>query len=236
MSRCEIQQVTCPACGFAQDEKVFVSVNGARIRAAADRIIDGSWGELSCLSCGARYVRDTPLLYTDLPGGVWIVQHALSERSRFAALEHEANAIFEREFVERPPVAIRTQALSVARRICFGRLQLAEKLLARRHGIDDRALECLKLVLMRDYVGELFQHGPSELHLQEADQEKLRMVVITISERRPIHALSVQREEMQSISRDLEAFHSPYPELFGKLYVNASRYITESAGAGIDAA
>jgi hypothetical protein len=49
MSRCEIQEVICPVCGAVQTEKVFVSVNGARIKAAADRIIDGSWGELSCL-------------------------------------------------------------------------------------------------------------------------------------------------------------------------------------------
>jgi hypothetical protein len=227
MSRCEIQQVTCPVCKTVQEEKVFVSVNGARIKSAADRIIDGSWGELSCLACGARYARDTPLLYTDIPGGVWIVQHANCQRGRYPALETEAAAIFEREFIERPPLAIRAQAMAAERRICFGRAQLAEKLLARRHGINDRALECLKLVLARDYLGELFHHGPTEFYLQQADQEKLGLLAVTIADSRPVHALTVARGALQTLVDDLKSFYTPFPELFSNLYVNASRYVTE---------
>jgi hypothetical protein len=226
MSRCEIQEVTCPACGAKQDEKVFVSVNGARITAAAERIIDGSWGALSCLMCGARYQRDAPLLFTDLPGGVWLVQYDLSERSRFAILEDEARIIFEREFLERPPVAIRNQASAVQRRICFGRRQLAEKLLVRRHGIDDRALECLKLVLMRDYLRELYRFGPTEFYLQRADPEKLSLVAMPIAEPRPVYEMIMARAKFAEISNDAESFRAPFPELFNKLYVNASRYVT----------
>jgi|GEM_PF-5002146 len=229
MSRCEIQEVICPVCGAAQVEKVFVSVNGARIKAAADRIIDGSWGELSCLKCGARYRRDTPLLFTDLPGGVWIVQYDPSERRRFAVLEDEANGIFELEFIQRPPAAIRQQALTVERRICFGRRQLAEKLLARREGIDDRGLECLKLVLLRDYLRELFHVGPTEFFLRRADHENLSMVAMTIVEPRPVLDVTVTRQKLQEIAEDPVSFRVPFPELFNKLYVNASRYVIDSA-------
>ena len=227
MSRCEIQEVICPVCGAAQHEKVFVSVNGARIKAAADRIIDGSWGELSCLKCGARYHRDTPLLFTDLPGGVWIVQYDASERRRFAALEDEANEIFELEFIQRPPAAIREQALAVQRRICFGRRQLAEKLLARREGIDDRGLECLKLVLLRDYLRELFHSGPTEFFLRRADHEKLDLVAMPMVEPRPVLNVTVTRQKLQEMVQDSASFRVPFPELFNKLYVSASRYVTD---------
>ena len=86
MSRWEKQHIACPHCGVAQEAKVFVSVNGARIRDAADRIIDGRWGELTCLKCGMRYRHDGPLLFSDVPGGLWIVQYDDPDRGRFSVL------------------------------------------------------------------------------------------------------------------------------------------------------
>ena len=233
MSRCVVQELTCPLCGGKQKEKVFVSVNGARLKAAADRIIDGTWGEVACLKCGGRYQLDTPLLFTDVPRGLWIVQYERSERNRFSVLEAEASAIFQREFIERPPNAIRTQALFVNRRICFGRAQLADKLLARREGIDDRTLECVKLVLMRDYLAELFPYGPTEFYLRRADYENLTLVAATIAEPSPVLEATVKRRTLDEIAGDQESFRVPFPELFNKLYVNASRYWTDEADARI---
>ena len=233
MSRCVLQAVTCPICGGEQQEKLFLSVNGARIRDAADRIIDGAWGQLSCLKCGASYVLDTPLLFSDLPGGVWIVQRDRSERDRFAILEKEADAIFEREFIERVPAAIRNQALTVKRRICFGRAQLAEKLLATREGLDDRTLECMKLVLTRDYLPELYPFGPTEFYLNQVDQEELSLVAVTLKDLRPVLNVKVARQKLEAISGDRQSFRGPFPELFRELYVNASRYLFDGPHARV---
>ena len=210
---------------------MFISVNGARITDAADRIIDGTWGEWSCLACGAHQVLDTPLLFSDLPGGLWIVQRDRSERDRFAELERQADAIFQREFIERPPAAIREQALRVKRRICFGRAQLAEKLLAHREGIDDSALECLKLVLTRDYLPELYPFGPTEFHLKRADRTALRLHAMTLAGAGPVLDVSVGREQFDEIRDDRESFRQPFAELFRGLYVNASRYLSDGATA-----
>jgi hypothetical protein len=165
-----------------------------------DRIIDGSWGELSCLKCGACYRRDTPLLFTDLPGRVWIVQYERSERRRFTVLEDEANGIFELEFIQRPPAAIRQQALAVERRICFGRRQLAEKLLARRESIDDRGLECLKLVLLRDYLRELFTLVRRNF---SCGKPITRISVWSHDDRqaRPVLDVTVERQKLQRLPR-----------------------------------
>ncbi|MDM0109287.1 CpXC domain-containing protein [Variovorax sp. J22R24] len=225
MSRCIVQAVTCPACGASQQEKLFVSVNGARITEAADRIIDGAWGQWSCLNCGASEVLDTPLLFSDLPGGLWIVQRDRSERDRFAALEKEADAIFQREFIERPPPAIRDQALRVKRRLCFGRAQLADKLLAHREGIDDCGLECLKLVLTRDYLQELYPFGPVEFHLKQADAKALRLHAMTLAGAGPVLEVCVSREKFDAIAEDRQSFQEPFADLFSGLYVNASRYL-----------
>ena len=228
MSRCEVQQVKCPSCGASQDAKVFVSVNGGRIKSAADRLIDGSWGALSCLKCGADFHRPVPRLFTDLPGKLWLVRYDDSERGCYSMREEEANTIFEREWLERPPTAIRDQALSMQRRICFGPTQLREKLLLRRHGLDDRMVECLKLVLMREYASDLFTFGPAEFHVHQVEPGGLGMAAVSIGETHHIFDLKVEQPTLEEIAQDDERFREAFPELFTNLYVSASRYMTES--------
>lgn len=231
MSRCVVQRLRCPNCGVEQEEKVFVSVNGARIKTAVQRITDGTWGEVSCLACGQRYLADPPLLYSDLPGGIWLVRYPLVQRGRFAALEAEAEQIFSREFLERPPVVIREQAAAVRRRICFGREQFVEKLLALRHGLDDRALECLKLGLSRDLLGQLFMHGPWEWVMSAVREKGIDLIAVTVADRSPVHRTVVPIEEVRRVEEHLQQYEEPFPELFGHLYVNASRYVTEEVPA-----
>jgi hypothetical protein len=228
MSRCALQRLRCPTCGAVQEEKVFLSVNGARIKTAADRIIEGTWGEVTCVSCGNRYFAEPPILYSDLPGGLWIVRYPLPRRADFESLENEAAAIFQKEFLERPPAAIRDRAATVKRRICFGRWQMAEKLLAWRRGIDDRALECLKLALSREYVAELFRLGPWEWYLDSANDERLEFQALALSDPRPEFRVVVSRARLASIESGLDEFQARLSELFDKLYVNASRYLSAS--------
>lgn len=231
MSRCVVQCLRCPNCGVEQEEKVFVSVNGARIKTAVQRIIEGTWGEVSCLACGQRYLADPPRLYSDLPGGIWLVRHPLERRGRFVELEAEADRIFSREFLERPPAVIREQAAAVRRRICFGRAQFVEKLLALWHGIDDRALECLKLGLSRDLLARLFVHGPWEWVTLGINEEGLEMIAVTVADQRLIHRTIVPLVELRRIEAHLQQYEALFPELFVHLYVNASRYVTEQVPA-----
>ena len=231
MSRCVVQRLRCPTCGVEQEEKVFVSVNGARIKTAVQRITDGTWGEVSCLACGQRYLADPPRLYSDLPGGIWLVRYPWERRGQFVELEAEADRIFSREFFERPPAVIREQAAAVRRRICFGREQFVEKLLALRHGIDDRALECLKLGLSRDLVGQLFMHGPWEWVTVAINAQGIDLTAVTLADQQPIHRTVVPMDAVRHLEEDLRQYEVLFPELFGHLYVNASRYGMEEAPA-----
>lgn len=231
MSRCVVQRLRCPNCGVEQEEKVFVSVNGARIKTAVQRITEGSWGNVTCLACGQRYLADPPRLYSDLPGGIWLVRYPLVQRGRFAALEGEAEHIFSREFLERPPAVIREQAAAVRRRICFGREQFVEKMLALRHGIDDRALESLKIGLSRDLLGQLFMHGPWEWLMSAVHEKGIDLTAVTVADQRPVHRTVVPIEEVRRVEEDLRQYEGLFPELFGHLYVNASRYVTDEVTA-----
>jgi hypothetical protein len=51
-----------------------------------------------------------------------------------------------------------------------------------------------------------------------------------IGEPRPVFELRVERSTLDEIARDTVQFRAAFPDLFAKLYVSASRYVTESEG------
>lgn len=225
MSKFEVHRVTCPDCGHAQDVDIYVSINAERMNEATDRLIDGSWERFSCESCGRPFVIDNRLLYTDLPHQRWIVRYPFAERARYRVLEDEAVQVFDIEYLQRPPEPIRRQAAEVSPRICFGRLQLAEKLLAWRHDLDDRALECLKLVLFRDYAGALLPLGPSALHLAAIADDRLVFDVVALGDDSPLERLSVPLDAYRTVACDFSRYRRAFPALFDHAYVDVRRYL-----------
>lgn len=225
MSRFEIERVTCPACDHQQDVEIYVSINAERMREATDQLIDGSWELLVCVACSHNFRIDNRLLYTDLPRRQWIVQHSWADRARYQALEEEAARVFRTEYLEHPPQEVRRQARGIEPRVCFGRPQLAEKLSAWRHGIDDCVLECLKLVVLRNHLNELFPLGPSELQLAAVEPERLNFVVVALGSGHALKRLAVARGELTRIADDLDSFRPTFPDLFDRPFVNASRYL-----------
>jgi CpXC motif protein len=226
MSRLEVHTLTCPHCGNAQEAKVYVSVNGARIKDAADRIIAGELGRIECTQCGEHFYTEDVLLYTNLPQHLWILQYPRAARDRYQELEADAERVFEREYFVRAPPMVQRDAVGVERRVCFGRPELVEKLLAYRHAIDDRALECLKLVLMRDRIGELFHYGPSSLYLTACEPALLTFAVVSHADALPVHTLQASMADFERVRAGLDDFRGPFPHLFDKAYVNASRYLS----------
>jgi hypothetical protein len=202
MSQFEVHRVTCPDCGHAQQVDIYVSINAERMSEATDRLIDGSWERFTCDSCSRPFVIDNRLLYTDLPRKRWIVRYPFAERTRYRRLEHEAAQVFDTEYLQRPPPEpIRRQAVEVSPRICFGRPQLAEKLLAWRHDLDDRALECLKLLLLRNHADVLLPLGPSAMKLAAVANDRLVFDVVALSDNRPLEGLTVPVDGYRTVAK-----------------------------------
>ncbi|MGF1625574.1 MAG: CpXC domain-containing protein [Alphaproteobacteria bacterium] len=225
MSKFEVHTVRCPACGHSQEVELYVSINADRMPEATGKLIDGSWEHFVCTACADNFRIDHRLLYTDLPLKRWIVQHPWSTRGRFATLEAEAVRVFREEYLERPPPEIRRQAEGISPRICFGRPQLAEKLILWRLGIDDRALESFKLVLLRNHLEQLMPLGPCELQLIAATQAQLEFMVVSLGSGTALDRLQAAAGEFRRVADDLDAFRPAFPDLFDHAYVNASRYL-----------
>jgi hypothetical protein len=225
VSKFEIHSVRCPACGDSQEVEVYVSINADRMREATEQLIDGSWEQFACTACGKIFRIDHRLLYTDLPQKRWVVQHPWSERGRYAALEDEAARVFQEEYLERPPEGVRRQAEGISPRICFGRMQLAEKLVLWRHELDDRALETFKLVVLRNHLEQLMPLGPCELQLTAVTLPRLEFMVVSLDSGTALDRMQVPTAEFQRVAGDLDAFRPAFPDLFDHAYVNASRYL-----------
>lgn len=225
MSKYQLATVACPACGHAQEAKLYVSINADRMLTATDRLIDGSFDLVECEECGQAYRLDHRMLYTDLPRRRWIVQHPWSDRERYAALEEEAARVFRVEYLEHPPDYVRAQAAFVEPRICFGRGELVEKLTLWQHDVDDRALESLKLVLFRNHLDQLFALGPCALQLTGLGEAGLTFLVVSLNSGTALDRLQVPAAELDRVAGDLDAFRPAFPDLFDHAYVNASRYL-----------
>lgn len=206
---------------------IYVSINADRMPDATDSLIEGSWERFCCEGCGRDFVVDNRLLYTDLPRRRWIVRYPLAERGRFPALEEEAERVFRTEYLDRPPEPIRQQAAGVRPRICFGRTQLAEKLLTWRSGLDDATVECLKLVLLRDSAGHLLSLGPGAMRLTGVTDDELTLDVIALGDEHPLERFSVPMTAYRRVADDLDRYRHAFPDLFGRAFVDARRYLLE---------
>jgi hypothetical protein len=227
MSKFEVHHVNCSDCGHTQAVDIYVSISADRMPDATDRLIDGNWERFACAACGHSFVVDNRLLYTDLPHKRWVVRYPFAERAHYRALEDEATRVFEIEYLHRPPEPIRRQAGGVSPRICFGRPQLAEKLLAWRHDLDDRALECLKLVLLRDHADRLLPLGPSALRLADVAENQLTFDVVALADDHPLERITVPFDAYRSVAGNLTPYRAAFPDLFDHAFVDARRYLQQ---------
>lgn len=224
MSQQRPVDVACAHCGEQQRVTFYFSINADRVQGIAEAILDGSFQVFSCIGCGQRFSLELPWVYTHFGAGRWAVVYPPTRRAEFHALEAEAHAVFEREVLLAPPHFVRERARGVRPIIAFGSHQLAEKLRADRAGIDDRALELLKLVIYREHLSRLLETGWLEFTLEAVDADHLHFRALHPATSAPLGQLLVDRGEIDRVEAERAAFAAAFPELFDRCFVNVLRY------------
>jgi len=141
------RKIPCPHCGAEEERVLAESINGPRQPEVVAAILTGRFNVFSCGGCGGEFLVDSPLVYIDLEAGHWIHMFSRGDEPSWATREAEADHTFERAMGAHP--ALRDRAKAIAQRTVFGLGALREKLLALRSGLDDGALEALKLDMLR---------------------------------------------------------------------------------------
>jgi hypothetical protein len=140
---------TCPTCGTEMTLQYPASINADRRPDLRASILDGSLYTLPCRSCGEVLTFEPHVTYLDLSRRQWILAETIDAGADWRAAEASALGVYELAFGAAAPAPARSMAASLVPRLVFGWPALIEKLRCGDLGIDDVALEALKLAILR---------------------------------------------------------------------------------------
>jgi len=191
--------VCCPHCRAEFQAPVYASLHVRRAPQVRDAILDGAFQREPCPECGGSVVFERPMIYTDF-GRMHLLalMPTPALRHRSAIAEHVAG-VFHRNLQVAAPPMIRDLADRFERRVVFGLPHLREKLVAFEHGIDDRALEALKLWMLRDQ-GLSWLDPACDVILDAVEGDRLRITLAGApgpDRTRVVHVRSVPRSNLE---------------------------------------
>jgi len=205
------EAVSCPHCGHEQQARLAHGVHAVRAPEVRDQILARTFHVVTCAVCHQTFVAQRPLVYTDTERKHWIHVALADHRPRWPELEDQTSDVFDRAFTGSPLAREVAERMKV--RLVFGLDELREKLVLWGANLDDRAIECLKLDLIR----------------QDTALAHAALIVDAVA---PDHALTVLVDRERTITVDgavVDAFDtdrrlpSRFPELFGGRYVSVHR-------------
>ena len=218
MSVFEEREIPCPHCGHRAMLSVAASLHAPRVPEVRAAIFDGSFQRFPCGSCGEPFVVEGPFIYIDFDAKQWFGVYPRKWEAKWRTVEDEALGSFQRNMQTYAPPMVKEMAEGFAVRAVFGIEALAEKLRCFDAGIDDAALEVLKLDLMR---------SQPELHLSPEERPSL----CGVADDKLLFAvpgggtMSVPRELLDGIAADRDAWSAGFEGVSGGPYVDAGRVL-----------
>ena len=141
MSRPRRHEIACPVCGAAGDFIVRESLNNVLNPDEAQQLIDGSLFTYCCPHCGSKTDVVYPCLYHDMK------EHAMVQLVGKGSLD---DAIRMLDKLQADGMLARmTAEANYRHRLVTSQNDLREKAMLFRDGLDDRAMEVLKLLVLK---------------------------------------------------------------------------------------
>lgn len=232
MSRFSRTAVPCAHCGNESLQTIYASVNAVRSASLRAEILAERFHRFECPFCREWFTAEPPLVYVDVARRQWIVQNPRGWEVGWRAREAEA----QQQFVEatRPPhVSSGAEALFAGTRlrVVFGMAALREKILCFEAGLDDAALEALKLDLMRSPDLDLPLHPAGRPRLHEVSSDEIVLLAVPPTGDDDMARIAVPRAAVEEIAR-AAGFEGVLRELRSGSYVDVGRIMI---GGGHDA-
>lgn len=223
MSLYSSMDVACSECGQRSTQTVYSSVNAARSPWLRDDVLAERLHVFECPFCRAEFVAETPFVYLDVPRGHWVVHYPPSWEDAYPTHEADAGRLL-REATSPPEAPERAATLldGAQVRVVFGLAALREKLVGWDAGIDDAALEALKVDLLRSVEG-LWFHPAGRPRLREASPESLTFAA-TSHENDDVLQITIPRTACEDIT-GAPGFGPLLSELRAGRYVDVGRVL-----------
>ena len=167
----------CPACRAPASLEYPASINADRRADLRQAILDRSLYTLPCGACGATLTFEPHITYLDIERGQWTLAEESGMLDGWRAAEAEAIRLFDRAWGQAAPAPARQIGRGLSPRLVFGWPALVEKMLCHDLGLDDVALECLKLAILRDGPQRRYDPG-LELRLIGRVDDRLHLAWI----------------------------------------------------------
>jgi hypothetical protein len=224
MSQVATESVMCPSCCESYDQTVFRSLNGERIPAQVQRLLDGTFELITC-ACGHSHRPEHRMLYSHYALRTWIAMYPRAQRDQFAMLEHGIQLVFDRDFRAAPPT-IAAGLRGVLPRLVFGQAALSEAVRVSEAGLEPALLECAKLLLVRRNLAAALAHGPAELMFEGVTSDHLlQFGILELGSGTRRDTLTAPRDLLDEVNAVQRELATEYPELFARPYVSATRYL-----------
>lgn len=184
MSKHSIEKVNCPKCGKESEFMVWDSINTMLDPELKEKVRSRDGLSFKCPVCGAVADADYGFLYHQMEDQMMIYYvHGQEEADKVYEMfrgDSKISGIFEKGMKE------------YLYRIVLSRNEFREKLFIFDAGLDDRAIELLKVF----YIAQVQKDNP-ELHMDEIrfqTSEGGEMELVYLNEGQPIGHSSVERE------------------------------------------
>jgi hypothetical protein len=223
-------KAVCPDCGAEATLEYPASINADRRPDLRAAILDHSLYTVACPECAKALVFEPHITFLDVARRQWILAEAVDEVGNWRDAEANAVGIYEMAFGSGAPEAARGIGARLVARLVFGWPALIEKLLCVELGLDDVALEALKLALLRD--GPLRAISATlELRLVDRDEDGLTFAWLDPVSGEERERIGVPEEMYVHVKGGGGAWDRVTTVLSGKMFVDVNRVLRAPAEA-----
>ena len=214
--------LACPACKAAVEFDEVHSVNADRRPDLRLAILDDTFQQQVCPSCGRQFRLDPAFNLMDTRYGQWIDAAPLSELKNWKAREEHSRSLFNRAYGAEASEVAQEIGAGLTPRLTFGWPALREKLLAAEHQLDDAALELCKAVVMRNADSPV--SARSELRLVDVTEDELILAWMLSADESPGPTLRLGRALYEEVAADADGDWDELKEdLANALFVDLNR-------------
>jgi len=228
MSVFHTETINCPACATPVRFKLVYSVNADRRPDLRDAIVAGTFQRQPCPSCGIEFRVDPEFTYMELRHGLYIGVWPVAKRGQWQACAAKTAEVFEDGLGKGASPEAAKLGVGIEPRAVFGWPALAEKLIARQAGIDDRTLELAKVMVLRN-GRETPIPGQRELRLVEAGAEDFVLAWVRPADGRVESAMRVPRSMIAEIDAEPEPWKAMREQVGEGLVVDFQREMLAAA-------
>lgn len=140
MSKQHRETIACPVCKAQGEATIWTSINNKLNPNEANELLHGNLFEFTCPSCGGSTELCYPCLFHDME------QHAMIQYAPDASQAKKMAADLDK-LLEHGPLQHMVNEASYRYRIVFNHNDLREKARIFHDGLDDRAIEVIKLMV-----------------------------------------------------------------------------------------